>query len=112
MKIYSTYSVKIKHYNKIFKDTAKLYRQAVDFLINVGLNEWADIKFNLGTEWKEASKKQYKSYEDEITKCDFYANNNDDGTSIAVLVSDLSSPEMLSYSESALCVFRYYRSNW
>lgn len=44
VKIYSTYSVKIKHYNKIFKDTAKLYRQAVDFLINVCLNEWDDIK--------------------------------------------------------------------
>lgn len=31
MKIYSTYSVKIKHYNHIFKDTIKLYRLAVDF---------------------------------------------------------------------------------
>lgn len=68
---------------------------------NIYQNEWADVKFNLGTEWKEASKKQYKSYEDEITKCDFYANNNDE-TSVAVLVSDLSSPEMLSFSEEQL----------
>lgn len=35
MKIVSTYSVKIKHYNKIFSDTVKIYRSAVDFLISV-----------------------------------------------------------------------------
>lgn len=35
MKIVSTYSVKIKHYNKIFSDTVKIYRGAVDFLISV-----------------------------------------------------------------------------
>lgn len=39
MKIFSTYSVKIKHYNHIFKDTVSIYRHAVDFLINVCLNE-------------------------------------------------------------------------
>ena len=43
MKIISTYSVKIKHYNHIFKDTIAVYRDAVDFLINVSLNEWKDI---------------------------------------------------------------------
>ena len=43
MKIYSTYSVKIKHYNHIFKDTVSVYRKAVDFLINVCLNEWSNI---------------------------------------------------------------------
>lgn len=31
MQIYSTYSVKIKHYNHIFKDTVSVYRDAVDF---------------------------------------------------------------------------------
>lgn len=40
MKIISTYSVKIKHYNRIFKDTAGIYRDAVDFFIGVALNEW------------------------------------------------------------------------
>lgn len=40
MKIDSTYSVKIKHYNHIFKDTISLYRDTVDFLIDVCLNEW------------------------------------------------------------------------
>ena len=43
MKIYSTYSVKIKHYNHIFKDTVSVYRKAVDFLINVCLSEWNNI---------------------------------------------------------------------
>ena len=43
MKIFSTYSVKIKHYNHIFKETIKIYREAVDYLIEVCLNEWDDI---------------------------------------------------------------------
>ena len=40
MKIMSTYSVKIKEYNHIFKDTIRLYRRAVDFYIDVILKEW------------------------------------------------------------------------
>ncbi len=43
MKICSTYSVKIKHYNHIFKDTISIYRKAVDFLIDVCLSEWDNI---------------------------------------------------------------------
>ena len=43
MKMFSTYSVKIKHYNHIFKDTVSIYRDAVDFLINVCLSEWNDV---------------------------------------------------------------------
>ena len=43
MKIFSTYSVKIKHYNHILKETIEIYREAVDYLINVCLNEWNDI---------------------------------------------------------------------
>ena len=40
MKVFSTYGVKIKHYNHIFKDTISIYRDAVEFLIKVCLNEW------------------------------------------------------------------------
>ena len=40
MKVFSTYGVKIKHYNHIFKDTISIYRGAVEFLIKVCLNEW------------------------------------------------------------------------
>ena len=31
MKLFPTYSVKIKHYNHIFKETVSLYRAAVGF---------------------------------------------------------------------------------
>ncbi len=51
----STYSVKIKHYNHIFKDTVALYRKAVDSLISICLNEWDDLSC-IG------SKKQQMSY--------------------------------------------------
>lgn len=44
MEIFSTYSVKIKHYNHIFKETVSLYREAVDFYIHVCLEHW-DILF-------------------------------------------------------------------
>ena len=40
MQIYTTYKVKIKHFNHIFKDTVSIYRRAIDFLIEVCLNEW------------------------------------------------------------------------
>ena len=40
MRIYTTYSVKIKHYNHIFKDTVAIYRRAVDYLIAVCIDKW------------------------------------------------------------------------
>jgi len=43
MQIFSTYSVKIKHYNSIFKDTVSAYRKVTDFLIDVCLKEWDSI---------------------------------------------------------------------
>lgn len=43
MKIVSTYGVKIKTYNHIFKETIGIYRHAVDFLIGVCLEEWEQI---------------------------------------------------------------------
>ena len=44
MEIVSTYSVKVKDYNQIFRDSVSLYRQAVDWFIDVVLNEWDDIQ--------------------------------------------------------------------
>jgi len=41
--IFSTYSVKIKHYNRIFNDTVKVYREAVDFLTKVCLDNWEEL---------------------------------------------------------------------
>ena len=46
MKIYSTYKVKIKHYNSIFKNTVTIYRHAVDYLIHVCLDNY-DSYFKL-----------------------------------------------------------------
>lgn len=43
MKIYTLYSVKIKHYNHIFKETVAVYRKAVDFLIGVCDENWEAI---------------------------------------------------------------------
>ena len=48
MRIYTTYKVKIKHYNHIFKDTVKIYRAAVDYLINVCLENWDSISMYKG----------------------------------------------------------------
>ena len=43
MRIYTSYSVKIRQYSHIFKDTLSIYRDAVDFLIGVCLSEWDDL---------------------------------------------------------------------
>ncbi len=48
MRIYTTYKVKIKHYNHIFKDTVKIYRDAVGYLINVCLENWDSISVYKG----------------------------------------------------------------
>lgn len=43
MRIYTTYSVKIKHYSHIFKDTVAIYRRAVDYLIAVCIDKWDTV---------------------------------------------------------------------
>ena len=43
MQIYTTYKVKIKHYNHIFKDTVAVYRRAVDYLIGICDENWGAI---------------------------------------------------------------------
>lgn len=40
MKVFSTYKVKIKHFNHIFMNTVEIYRKAVDFLIPVCDENW------------------------------------------------------------------------
>ena len=40
MNIFSSYKVKIKHYNHIFEQTVKIYRNAVSFFIDVCDKEW------------------------------------------------------------------------
>ena len=43
MQIYSTYKVKIKHYNHIFKETVAVYRNAVDYLLEVCNENWEEV---------------------------------------------------------------------
>ncbi len=43
MQTHSTYSVKIKEYRYVFKDTISLFRKAVDFFIDVCLEEWESV---------------------------------------------------------------------
>lgn len=43
MKIMTAYGVGIKHYNHILNDSVRIYRDAVDFLIDVCLKEWDSI---------------------------------------------------------------------
>lgn len=44
MNIFSSYEVKIKHYNKIFEQTVEIYRNAVSFFINICDKEWHKLK--------------------------------------------------------------------
>ncbi len=60
MDIYSTYSVKIKHYNSIFKPTVEIYRHAVDFFIAVALKEWENLN-------QHGSILRQKSYMEHLT---------------------------------------------
>ena len=53
MKIHTTYKVKIKHYNNIFKDTVMVYRHVVDYLIDVCDTHWESI-----SEIKDSKKQQ------------------------------------------------------
>ena len=50
MKMFTAYSVKIKHYNHIFNDTVKIYRSALDMLIGICLKEWEEIDVLRGHE--------------------------------------------------------------
>ena len=43
MDIVSTYSIKIKEYNHLFKESIKQYRSAVKFFVDVCLREWNEI---------------------------------------------------------------------
>ena len=40
MKVTSSYAVEIKHINKLFRDTVKIYRKALSFLVDVYEKEW------------------------------------------------------------------------
>ena len=58
MKLITQYSCKIKHYNSIFKETVRLYREAVDYFIDVCLREWNQISAVEGSkaQWRFVEK--------------------------------------------------------
>lgn len=60
----TSYSVKIKHYNRIFNDTVSQYRKAVDFFIGFCLQEW-DVLNELGNSFSQL---QYVEYHTHATK--------------------------------------------
>ena len=54
MNITSMYSVKIKEYRHIFKESVEQYRSAADFFINVCLKEWDRITLFEGLKAKHS----------------------------------------------------------
>ena len=73
MRIFSTYSAKIKYYNKIFSETVSIYRDAVNFLMDICLHEWADINSIKGnqTQMMYVESLCHKTKENPVPKYDF-----------------------------------------
>ena len=40
MKITSTYSVRLRNFNRVFDDTVEVYRHAVDYFIELVMANW------------------------------------------------------------------------
>lgn len=53
MDIVSTYSVKIKDYNHIFKESIEQYRSAVKFFVDVCLKEWNELSLISNTQYQQ-----------------------------------------------------------
>lgn len=99
-------AIKVTHDSKKMSDTTLTYSDTTSFSTgninnNIYSNEWADIKFDMQDNWSEVSNQQYESYEDEITTCDFYAENSD-GSQLAILLIDMSKDDTFNYTESTL----------
>ena len=84
MKITTSYKVKIKHYRRIFKNTIRIYREAVDFVIPVVFRYWDEIKdMSQGTQkrdhiddyihaTKQNPKPKYKKFDEQFYKMPSY----------------------------------------
>lgn len=60
MKIISSYAVEIKHINKLFRQTIKIYNDAVTFCVKVFEENWSDLKI------LEVGNKERKSYAEKL----------------------------------------------
>ena len=67
MKVVTSYSVKIKQYNRIFNDTVNLYREAVDFFIEVCLSEWDVLSTISGSLAQQRYIEVHKQYDAEFS---------------------------------------------
>ena len=54
MDIVSTYSVKIKEYNHVFKESIEQYRSAVKFFVDVCLKEWNELSLISNTQYQQS----------------------------------------------------------
>lgn len=60
MKIVSSYAIEIKHINKLFKQTIKIYNNAISFCIKVFEENWSDLEI------LETGNKERKDYADSL----------------------------------------------
>lgn len=60
MKIISSYAVEIKHINKLFRQTIKIYNDAVAFCVRVFEENWSDLRI------LEVGNKERKSYAEKL----------------------------------------------
>ena len=58
MQLVSTYSVKIKSYNHVLKETVTAYRHAVTFFIGVALEEWDTIAPFTSSNYRQSAMEQ------------------------------------------------------
>ena len=67
-----SYRMRIKHYRTIFKDTLKIYRAALKYIINVCDKEWDTIKDLTGKEQiNQIEHLIHKTNDNPIVKYDF-----------------------------------------
>ena len=60
MKIVSSYAIEIKHINKLFRQTIKIYNDAISFCIKVFEENWSDLEI------LEIGNKERKDYADSL----------------------------------------------
>ena len=58
MQLVSTYSIKIKTYNDVLKETVTAYRHAVAFFVGVALKEWDVIEPITSTNYRQLAMEQ------------------------------------------------------
>lgn len=71
MRITNSYVIKIKHYNHIFRNTLKVYNDAVGFFINVAIREWSSLPTKAKEAMSYIEHLSHKTKDNPFTKYDF-----------------------------------------